>query len=174
MNSLYDWEAHGTCRTTQTWPTKTWSGPWTKMSSTVGKTTTHASLPLLIGPTMLCCLAKILPRGKPSRLTMAQLQVFSLDSTWTEKFLCWITEFIEGISNISSSSVCCQPLTLSSFLILTCFKNQTSILIMTARLLILTFGRNFESSTLLGQAVPLAFLEKHWWRSNNKTAVLKP
>ena len=65
MNSLYDWEAHGTCRTTQTWPTKTWSGPWTKMSSTVGKTTTHASLPLLIlGPTMLCCLAKILPIAK--------------------------------------------------------------------------------------------------------------
>jgi hypothetical protein len=24
------------------------------------------------------------------------------------------------------------------------------------------------------QAVPVAFLEKHWWRSNNKTAVLKP
>ena len=35
---------------------------------------------------------------------------------------------------------------LTPFLILTCFKNQTSILIMTARLLILTFGRNFESS----------------------------
>ena len=54
------------------------------------------------------------------------------------------------------------------------FKNQTSILIMTARLLILTLRRNFELYTLLGQAVPLAFLEKHWWRSNNKTAVLKP
>jgi hypothetical protein len=72
----------GTCGTTQTWwstrqriekcglptclsPLKQWSGPWTKMSSTVGKTTTHASLPLLIlGPTMLCCLAKILPIAK--------------------------------------------------------------------------------------------------------------
>ena len=76
------------------------------------------------------------------------------------------------ISNCSCSK--CLLSTWSSFLILTCSKNQTSILIMTARLLILTFGRNFESYTLLGKAVPVAFLEKHWCRSNNKTAVFKP
>jgi len=112
---------------------------WTKTSSTVGKTTTHASLPLLIGPTMLCCLAKILPRGKPSRLTTAQLQVSFLDSTSTKSF------YVELLRGPATSVVNCQLLTYSSFLILTCSKNQTSIPIMTARLLILLFGRNFES-----------------------------
>jgi len=128
---------------------------------------------LLIGPTMLCCLAKILPRGKPSRLTMAQLQVSFLDSTSTKSLYVELLSSLRGPAT-SCSSVYCRLLTWSSLLISTCSKNKTSILIMTARLLILMFGRNFESSTLLGQAVPVAFLEKHWWRSNNKTAVLKP
>ena len=130
-----------------------WSGPWTKTSSTVGKTTTHASLPLLIGPTMLCCLAKILPREKPSRLTMAQLQVSFLDSTSTKSFYVELLSSLRGPAT-SCSSVYCRLLTWSSLLILTCSKNKTSILIMTARLLNLTFGRNFESSTLWVKLYP--------------------
>ena len=51
---------------------------------------------LLIGPTMLCCLAKILPRGKPSRLTMAQLQVSFLDSTSTKSFYVELLSLLRG------------------------------------------------------------------------------
>ena len=129
---------------------------------------------LLIGPTMLCCLAKILPRGKPSRLTTAQLQVFSMDSTWTENFPCWMTEFIEGTSNIMFK--CLLSTIWSLFLMLSCSKRakQAFSSWLLAYCFLLTFGSSFESYTLLGQAVPVAFLEKHWWHSNNNTAVLKP
>ena len=51
---------------------------------------------LIIGPTMLCCLAKILPRGKPSRLTMAQLQVSFLDSTSTKSFYVELLSTLRG------------------------------------------------------------------------------
>ena len=119
MNSLW---LGGTCGTTQSGdplgrdrnsglPTclsplkQCWSGPWTKTSSTVGKTTTHASLPLLIGPTMLCCLAKILPREKPSRLTMAQLQVSFLDSTSTKSFYVELLSLLRGPATVQVFNV---------------------------------------------------------------------
>ena len=87
--------------------------------------------------------------------------------------------YVELLSSLRGPATSCSKCLLStwsSFLILTCSKNQTSILIMTARLSILTFKRNKKlwiiySYTLLGQAVPIAILEKHWWRSNNKAAV---
>jgi len=62
-------------------PTKTMEWTVDKNEQYCRKNHNACFLTLLIGPTMLCCLAKILPRGKPSRLTMAQFQVFSLDST---------------------------------------------------------------------------------------------
>ena len=188
MNSLL---LGGICGTTQTWwstrqrqkwcglPTclsplkQCWSGPWTKTSSIVGRTT-HASLPLH-RPYYALLSCKNIAKGKTIQAYYGPASGFLLGQYVNEKFLCWITEFIEGTSNISSS-VYCQLLTESSFLISTCSKNQTSILIMTARLSILTFKRNKKlwiiySYTLLGQAVPIAILEKHWWRSNNKAAV---
>ena len=133
------------------------------------KTTTHASLPLLIGPTMLCCLAKILPRGKPSRLTMAQLQV-SLGQYVNGKILCWITEFIEGTSNIVFERLLStfDLIFISDRPVLRTKQAFSSLAYCLLRL------EDFESYTLLGQAVPVAFLEKHWWHSNNNTAVLKP
>ena len=87
-----------------------WSGPWTKTSSTVGKTTTHASLPLLIGPTMLCCLAKILPREKPCSLTMAQLQVSFLDSTSTKSF------YVELLNSLRGPATSVQVFTVNFWL----------------------------------------------------------
>jgi len=185
MNSLW---LGGTCGTTQTWwstrqreivrlanlpkPTKTML-EWTVDQNEQYCRENHNACFLTVTNKpyygLLSC--KNIAKEKTIQAYYGPASGFLLGQYVNEQFY---VELLSSLRGPATSCSKCLLSTWSSFLILTCSKNQTSILIMTARLLILTFGRNFESYTLLGKAVPVAFLEKHWCRSNNKTAVFKP
>ena len=120
---------------------------------------------------MLCCLAKILPRENHPGLLRPSFRFPSWTaSTSTKSF------FVELLSLLRGPATSVQVFTVNFWLNLhfwywPVLRTKQAF---SSCLLAYWFLRLEKTLNHLLYWVPIAILEKHWWRSNNKTAVLKP